>query len=152
MRFLLPLLFLVGCAYPDEVSVSPYFGQYDYFASTGGSTNEWPFTNDTGNSYGVGLEVTWFLKPREMTFVTPQRHVDPFESKKDPSPIIINPSNPEKKDESFGKQAREIIDATKGMTAEQLLFWAFTIFMSAVVVSWITPKILIYMNLKKKKD
>lgn len=55
------LLLLASCSLPDEVGVSANANQFDYFASSAGGPNAWPFTNDTGYGYGVGVWASWAL-------------------------------------------------------------------------------------------
>jgi len=61
-----------SCSIPDEVGIGANTSQYDYFASATGDPEQWPFTNDTGNSVGVNVWASWRLKPQDTKVYIPR--------------------------------------------------------------------------------
>lgn len=150
MSFPKPLLLALlttACTLPDEVGIGANGGQYDYFASTQGGIDSWPFTNDTGESYGVNVWAAWKLKPTKMTFVAPtETFYNPFSVDKTPTININNKSE----DEEEAPTITNIAGATKNMRESELLFWGFALILATIISVFVGPRIIEY--LKHRKD
>lgn len=144
---LLLALLITACSLPDEVGIGANAGQYDYFASTQGGTDSWPFTNDTGENYGVNAWASWKLKPTKMMFVAPtETFYNPFTMDNTPT---INITNKEKEEADLGDHAEDITKVTKNMRDSELLFWGFALILVTAISIFVGPRILEFLKHKK---
>ena len=155
MKYVILLLLCVSCTMPDAVSVSPGWSRSNYLAAGEGG---WPLQNNVNDGYGLQVEVTWFLKPRQMT-------VTDFAWQRPPNRLaelmIGHPLHPEPTkieitspaDDTFGDTAGKIAGVTKDMTNGELIFWVVIVLACLAALVGIGPKILeIWSGRKKAKS
>lgn len=151
MKFLLALLLSISlisgsCRMPDDVGIGANGSQYDFL----GASEQWPLTNDQGLGYGLNVWASWSLSPKKFIMVAPERDYNPFE-KPASSPIVINNKESIKADSSIGDHVVKISNVTKGMTGEELTFWATVLAIIALTAVIVGPRVLDYLKAKKSK-
>lgn len=81
-----------ACRIPDHIGVSANANQFDYFASSQGGANAWPFSNEIGYGYGLGVWAEWDIGKKEHKVDWEWPTAAPYYLANNSTPIAIKPS------------------------------------------------------------